>query len=246
MVETDEPTAWHLLFKMRADEMQRQCQAVTLVCILWQLCAVIQEASGSFVIQGVCRAPVEHIILQRFPPSSVLSHDNSAGCRTQLLTTTKQESECAPVKAVMESPESVHAEIETANGSRVSPAVINFWLDTLLMLAFVALSITAVIVQFVFPPGVAAKGWLLWGMDFSQWCSIQFGILAVLGFGVVVHVMLHWQWVCGVVVRKLLHQKELPDDGIRTIYGVGLLIALLLTGATIIGIAMLTIQMPPQ
>jgi hypothetical protein len=136
--------------------------------------------------------------------------------------------------------------VEAVNGLRVSPAVINFWLDTLLMLAFVALSITAVIVQFVFPPGVTAKGWLLWGMDFGQWCSIQFAILAVLGFGVVVHVMLHWQWVCGVVVRKLLHRRELPDDGIRTIYGVGLLIALLLTGATIIGIAMLTIQMSPQ
>jgi hypothetical protein len=151
-----------------------------------------------------------------------------------------------PVKSVMESPESVRSAIEVGNGSRLSPAVINFWLDAVLMLAFVALSITAVIVQFVFPPGVTAKGWLLWGMDFGQWSSIQFATLAVLGFGVVVHVMLHWQWVCGVVVRKLLHRKELPDDGIRTIYGVGLLIGLLLTGATIVGIAMLTIQMPPQ
>jgi hypothetical protein len=150
------------------------------------------------------------------------------------------------VKAVVESSASVHSEIDVVHSSRLSPAVINFWLDTLLMLAFVALFITAVIVQFVFPPGVTAKGWLLWGMDFGQWCSIQFAILAVLGFGVVVHVMLHWQWVCGVVVRKLLHRKELPDDGIRTIYGVGLLITLLLTGAAIVGIAMLTIQMPPQ
>lgn len=150
------------------------------------------------------------------------------------------------MKSARESPGSVHSAIEVGHGSRVSPAVINFWLDALLMLAFVALSITAVIVQFVFPPGVTAKGWLLWGMDFGQWCSIQFATLAVLGFGVVVHVMLHWQWVCGVVVRKLLHRKELPDDGIRTIYGAGLLIGLLLTGATIVGIAMLTIQMPPQ
>lgn len=146
----------------------------------------------------------------------------------------------------MESSQSIHSEVEAVNGWRVSPAVINLWLDTLLKLAFVALSITAVIVQLVFPPGVAAKGWQLWGMDFGQWCSIQFGIQAALGVGVVVHVMLHWKWVCGVVVRKLLHRKELPDDGLRTIYGVGLLIALLLTGATIVGIAMLTIQMPPQ
>ena len=145
----------------------------------------------------------------------------------------------------MESAESIHTDADT-NGSRISRTVINFWLDAILMLTFVALSITAVIIQFVFPPGIAARDWVLWGMNYGQWCSIQFAILCVLGFGVVVHVMLHWSWVCGVVVRKLLKRRELPDDGIRTIYGAGLLIALLLAGATIVGIAMLTIQMPPQ
>jgi hypothetical protein len=141
---------------------------------------------------------------------------------------------------------SIHTEGEATKSSRISRTLINFWLDTILMLTFVVLSITAVIVQFVFPPGVAARGWLLWRMNYSQWCGLQFTMLCVLGFGVVVHVMLHWTWVCGVVVRKLLHRKELPDDGIQTVYGVGLLIALLLTAATVIGFAMLTIQMPPQ
>ncbi len=150
------------------------------------------------------------------------------------------------VKASTESHDTLHNEESASNGTRFSRTLINFWLDTILMLAFVALSIIAVIVQFVFPPGVAAKGWLLWGMNYGQWCSLQFAVLCILGFGVVVHVMLHWTWVCGVVVRKLLRRRDLPDDGIRTIYGVGLLITLLLAAATVIGIAMLTIQMPPQ
>jgi len=140
----------------------------------------------------------------------------------------------------------IQTEGAATKGVRISRTLINFWLDTILMLTFVALSITAVIVQFVFPPGVAAKGWLLWGMNYGQWCSLQFAMLCVLGFGVVIHVMLHWTWVCGVVVRKLLHRKELPDDGIQTVYGVGLLITLLMAAATVIGFAMLTIQMPPQ
>jgi hypothetical protein len=143
-----------------------------------------------------------------------------------------------------------HESIDVTNGSgnisRFSRTLINFWLDTILMLAFVTLAIVAVIVQFVFPPGVAAKGWLLWGMNYGQWCSLQFAVLCILGFGVLVHVMLHWTWVCGVVVRKVLRLKEMPDDGIRTVYGVGLLIALLLSAATVVGVAMLTIQMPPQ
>lgn len=137
-------------------------------------------------------------------------------------------------------------EFEAADGTHVSRTLINFWLDAALMVAFVALALVSVIVQFVFPPGVAAKGWLLWSVNYSQWCGLQFGLLSFLGFGIVVHVMLHWTWVCSVITKKLLHRKELPDDGIRTVYGVGLLIVLLLTGAVVIGVAMMTIQMPPQ
>jgi len=149
-------------------------------------------------------------------------------------------SKLTPVKPVPKS------EVEVADGTHVSRTLINFWLDAALMVAFVALALVSVIVQFVFPPGVAAKGWLLWFMNYSQWCGLQFGLFSFLGFGIVVHVMLHWTWVCSVITKKLLHRQELPDDGIRTVYGVGLLIVLLLNGAAVVGVAMMTIQMPPQ
>ena len=137
-------------------------------------------------------------------------------------------------------------EVVASDGTRVSRTLVNFWLDSLLLLVFALHSIAAVIVQFVFPPGVAAKGWTLWSMNYGQWCSLQFFFLSVLAFGILVHVMLHWSWVCGVIARKLLHQRDLPDDGIRTVYGVGLLILLLLSGATVVGIAMMSIKMPLQ
>ena len=163
------------------------------------------------------------------------------------LTRSVSEGGSSRSRADLASPQTgIQTEGESTKGLRISRTLINFWLDTILMLTFVALSVTAVIVQFVFPPGVAAKGWMLWGMNYGQWCSLQFAMLCVLGFGVVVHVMLHWTWVCGVVVRKLLHRTELPDDGIQTVYGVGLLITLLMAAATVIGFAMLTIQMPRQ
>lgn len=120
---------------------------------------------------------------------------------------------------------------------RISRTLVNFWLDGLLGLLFVKLSITAVIVQFVFPPGIAARGALLWGMSYGQWCSLQFGLLALLGLGVLLHVMLHWTWICSVLSKRVLGQSEIPDNGIRTLYGVGLLICLLLLGAVTIGIA---------
>lgn len=126
----------------------------------------------------------------------------------------------------------------------VSRATINFWLDALLALLLVSLAIVSTIAQFVFPPGTGAKGWLLWGMNFNQWASIQYGVLAAFGLACVLHVMLHWSWVCTIVAKKLLHNTAIPDDGVQTIIGVGFLIALLLTGATVVGVAMMTVQMP--
>lgn len=129
---------------------------------------------------------------------------------------------------------------------RWSMTIVNFWLDASLMLVLVALGIVSVIIQFVFPPGISAKGWTLWSLDHTQWTSLQFGLLSVLAVGALVHVMLHWTWVCGVISRRILGSNELPDDGIRTVYGVGLLIILLMTSAIAVGIATLTIEMPPQ
>ena len=127
---------------------------------------------------------------------------------------------------------------------RISRSVINFWLDAWLLVNLVALGIIAVIVQFIFPPGVAARGWLLWGMSYGQWCSIQFGSLALLAVGVLVHVMLHWTWVCSIIAKRIMKLKELPDDGIRTVYGVAFLIGLLLSSGMVVAIAMFTIQEP--
>jgi hypothetical protein len=143
-------------------------------------------------------------------------------------------------------PEADHAsDFALSSGSRrVSMTLINFWLDTALMIVFVTLGIVAVIVQFVFPPGIAARGWLLWGMTYSRWCSLQFSLICVLALGILVHVMLHWTWICGVVFRRLARQNSLPDDGIRTVIGVGLLIGILLVSSACVGVAMMTIHQP--
>lgn len=129
---------------------------------------------------------------------------------------------------------------------RLSRTVVNFWLDASLLIVLIVLWITAVIVQFVFPPGVAARGWTLWGMSYGKWTSLQFAELCILCVGVLVHVMLHWTWVCGVVTRRILRIRQMPDDGIRTVYGVGFLILLLLVSAAVVAAAIFTIQEPEE
>lgn len=121
---------------------------------------------------------------------------------------------------------------------------INLLLDTALLITFMALYFAAVVVRFVFPPGPAADGWTLWGLDYDAWGGIQFALLAVLALGILVHVMLHWSWVCNVIATRLAGRGARVDDGLQTIYGVGLLIGLLLTVGTALAAAVLTVKPP--
>jgi hypothetical protein len=121
---------------------------------------------------------------------------------------------------------------------------INLVLDAALLVVFAALCFAAVVVRFVFPPGPAAAGWTLWRLDYDAWGGVQFGLLSVLAGGILVHVMFHWSWVCTMVASRLSGDRRARvDDGLQTIYGVGLLIVLLVTvgGAAA---AVLTIRPP--
>ena len=126
---------------------------------------------------------------------------------------------------------------------------INFWLDTLLLVMFLALCWSAVIVRFVFPAALRSEGWTLWGMDYQAWSDIQFGSLCLLSAGILLHVMLHWTWVCGVVGKYLNRRDDdgrlvQPENGTRTLWGVGLLIVILNVLGLGIAVAALTIQSP--
>ena len=122
---------------------------------------------------------------------------------------------------------------------------INFWLDALLLVIFVVLCWSAVVVRFVFPPGPSAKGWTLWGFDYDAWAGLQFGLLGVLSVGILVHVMFHWSWVCNVIATRFFRDKKARlDDGLQTIYGVGLLIVLLNIIGLGVAAAVLMIQSP--
>jgi len=121
--------------------------------------------------------------------------------------------------------------------------LINFILDTALLLTFCALIFSSVIMRFVFPPGPDSKGWRLWNLSYDQWAGVQFAAVAVLALGILVHVMLHWSWVCGVVATRLGRDKKAKlDEGTQTIYGVGLLILIFNVLGVAIAIAALTIR----
>lgn len=108
-----------------------------------------------------------------------------------------------------------------------SKTIINFWLDSALLVTFIALWWVSAVLQFLFPAGEAAHRWTLWGGSVVDWQNAQFVLLCLFSLGVLLHLMLHWSWIVGVVGTKFLGGKPDPDNGTHTLIGVGLLIALL-------------------
>ena len=125
---------------------------------------------------------------------------------------------------------------------------VNYWLDGLLLALFCLLCWASVIVRFVFPPGPEAAGWHLWGWDYEQWAGLQFTLLCILASAIVLHVMLHWSWVCGVTANKFKKRQgsagATRDDASRTLWGVGLLIVIFNVLGLAIAAAALTVEAP--
>ncbi|HMO87296.1 MAG TPA: DUF4405 domain-containing protein [Lacipirellulaceae bacterium] len=121
---------------------------------------------------------------------------------------------------------------------------VNFWLDAVLLVLFSLLCWAAVVVRFVFPPGPMAAEWVLWGWGYQQWANLQFGLLCALAAAVLLHVMLHWSWVCGVVSSKLRQRATAQSDGSRTLWGVALLLVVVHAIAAGTAAAALCVQGP--
>ncbi|MFO0914315.1 MAG: hypothetical protein U0795_15250 [Pirellulales bacterium] len=132
----------------------------------------------------------------------------------------------------------------------ISRTTVNYWLDFALLVVFLLLWFSTLVLRFVFPPGAYASGCTLWGWDYGHWLSFQFGVLVVFSLGVLLHLMLHWTWVCSVTVKlmsgdgKAGKKVALPDDGMRTLYGViVLIVALHVVGLAALA-ARVTIDIP--
>ena len=116
-----------------------------------------------------------------------------------------------------------------------SKARINFWLDVVLAIVFIAVATITSVLNFVFPVPTTAAGWSLWGLDYNDYARWQFLLLCLLGAGIVLHVMLHWNWVCGMLTRGNSTSTLRTDNGTQTLLGV----IVLAVALHVIGLAVL-------
>ncbi len=130
----------------------------------------------------------------------------------------------------------------------MSRTVVNFILDAALLLITLALVFTTAVLRFVFPIPSAAAGWTLWGSGYDGWANFQSILMATVSGAVLLHIMMHWSWVCGVVVARILRRRGSQarlDDGRQTLWGVAMLIVVLNILALLVGVAYLSITPPP-
>lgn len=104
--------------------------------------------------------------------------------------------------------------------------MINFWLDIVLAVLFIVQGWMFAVVHVVFPRGAGSE-WKIWGATRLDWSESLFAVFCVFSALVVLHVMFHWAWVCGVVSTRLLGIKAKKDDGSQTLIGVIVLVALI-------------------
>lgn len=127
--------------------------------------------------------------------------------------------------------------------------IVNFWLDSLLLVIFLLLCWSSIVIRYVFPAATESVGWQLWGLDYLVWTDIQFATLCIFAAAILLHVMLHWTWICGVVENWIRKRRGAAgaakaDTGNRTLWGVGLLIVICNVLGLAIAAAALSIQGP--
>jgi hypothetical protein len=104
--------------------------------------------------------------------------------------------------------------------------MINLWLDVFLLILFELQVWLFAVLHVVFPRGAGSE-WTIWGATRLDWSEALLVTFCVFAVAIVLHVMLHWEWICGVVSTRILRVKARRDDGSHTLIGVGLLVVLI-------------------
>ncbi len=114
--------------------------------------------------------------------------------------------------------------------------IVNFVTDVVTLLVVLAMAATGLLLKFVLPPGSrGGQGLQLWGLTRHDWCDVHFWLSVALGALFIVHVALHWTWVCTIVARWFRINVASPGPASlqrRSAYGVGFLLAV---SAVIVG-----------
>lgn len=104
---------------------------------------------------------------------------------------------------------------------------LNFAIDTLTFLVMLAMVATGLLIRFVLPPGSGERR-SLWAGTRHEWGDVHFWLAVTLGALLLVHIALHWGWVCSVVQGWLPRGRRAgpKSSSRRNLAGAALLVAI--------------------
>lgn len=93
--------------------------------------------------------------------------------------------------------------------------LLNLLIDLTAASLFLAMILTGYILRFPLPPGTN-KTAALWSLTRHEWGTIHAWISVILLSAIFVHVVMHWQWIVGVIGKRLhltskAHHRLLPS-----------------------------------
>ncbi len=113
-------------------------------------------------------------------------------------------------------------------------STLNLLIDALSALVMLALIGTGLVVRYILPAGSGGHGrgggLVLWSLDRHGWGDVHFWLAVAVGALMVLHVALHWRWVCA-TIRHVLRRGDQagPAGPLRlNLYGVGFVAAVVL------------------
>jgi len=107
---------------------------------------------------------------------------------------------------------------------------LNFIIDLLTLLAILGMIGTGLLVKYVLPAGSGSRGLELWSLGRHDWGDVHFWLAVALGVLLLLHVALHWAWVCG-SIRRLAHPSRRPgrpNATLDNLFGVGFIVLLVI------------------
>lgn len=109
-------------------------------------------------------------------------------------------------------------------------ATLNLILDFVLLVVFSVQLWVTVAVDLLFPSPTHSAGWNLLGRSYDEWSVLRLWSGLLLAVLILLHVMLHWSWVCGIVAKKLsgvLGHRVVMNESTQTLMGVAFFVAVL-------------------
>lgn len=101
---------------------------------------------------------------------------------------------------------------------------LNFLVDLVSAMVMLGIIATGLLIRFVLPPG-SGHSKTLWTWGRHEWGGVHFWLATAAGVLLLVHVALHWQWICVTTVRLVRRsdgEHAHPSSLARNLAGVAL------------------------